>query len=158
MNLNIDIKKNNVSDILHNMMKLKTKEGNREVYGIEEVLNHFIDPTTVKGKALIDFDGDLMKMNSHRLWTFKFKGIVCVNCHLKALFFKKDKNFGDKRYHFNLYGIDKDGNRRLFTKDHIHPHSQGGKDHIDNYQTMCTVCNKEKGHLLPDEWNEIKNK
>ena len=36
------------------------------------------------------------------------------------------------------------------TKDHILPKSKGGKDEIDNYQTMCIRCNKAKGNNLED--------
>ena len=32
----------------------------------------------------------------------------------------------------------------LFTKDHITPRSKGGKNHISNYQTMCSKCNEGK--------------
>ena len=49
--------------------------------------------------------------------------------------------------HFNLYFIDGD-NYVLMTKDHILPHSKGGKDVIDNYQTMCEICNNIKAHNI----------
>lgn len=32
------------------------------------------------------------------------------------------------------------------TKDHITPKSKGGLDKIENMQTMCIVCNQEKGN------------
>ena len=38
-----------------------------------------------------------------------------------------------------------DGNNTiLFTKDHILPRSKGGKNWLQNYQTMCYNCNQEK--------------
>jgi 5-methylcytosine-specific restriction endonuclease McrA len=36
------------------------------------------------------------------------------------------------------------------TKDHIFPKSKGGKDVIENMQTMCTICNKNKGSDVPE--------
>ena len=32
------------------------------------------------------------------------------------------------------------------TKDHIIPKSKGGKDILDNFQTMCFECNTKKGN------------
>ena len=48
----------------------------------------------------------------------------------------------------NLYAIDENGKEVLMTKDHILPKSKGGKDEIDNYQTMCIRCNEAKGNNL----------
>lgn len=45
--------------------------------------------------------------------------------------------------HFNLYAVE--GNKLiLMTKDHILPRSKGGRDHLDNLQTLCTKCNNAK--------------
>ena len=104
-------------------------------------------------KALVssDFDGILVKMDSLRYQTFKVSGCVCVSCGLKASHFglealKHDTKNGGP-YHFNLYGW-KDGKEMMFTKDHIHPKSKGGKDIIENMQTMCSECNCEKGNKI----------
>lgn len=34
------------------------------------------------------------------------------------------------------------------TIDHIFPVSKGGKNHVDNYQTMCQKCNQEKADII----------
>lgn len=52
--------------------------------------------------------------------------------------------------HFNLYA-EKDGESRLMTKDHIIPKSKGGKNHLDNLQTMCDHCNSKKGSTYDPE-------
>jgi 5-methylcytosine-specific restriction endonuclease McrA len=55
--------------------------------------------------------------------------------------------------HLNLYGLHPThGSLVLMTQDHIRPKSRGGKDNIENLQTMCTICNRRKGNLLPDEY------
>ena len=47
---------------------------------------------------------------------------------------------------FKKYGKDV-----LFTKDHILPKYWGGRDHLDNLQTMCGPCNFEKGSTIEGE-------
>jgi hypothetical protein len=123
----------------------------KQTYTIKEVLSKQIDPLgNYKSKENeVEFDGDLIKMDSHRYWVFKKKGTKCVSCGLKATFFAKEcsrgKNNKYKSYHFNLYGINKNDEEILFTKDHIKPKSKGGIDHLDNYNTMCETCNSNKG-------------
>ena len=99
-----------------------------------------------------------VKMNSQRYHTFKNTGTNCVKCGLKGKFFALEKSPYDKHpyYHFNLYGFDENDNEILFTKDHIIPKSLGGKDHIDNYQTMCSICNGTKGNSEQIKYIERK--
>ena len=99
-------------------------------------------------KVVKELDGDLIKANSQRYQTFKKCGTRCCKCGLEASFFAKEKHENDKNYHLNLYGIDEDGNEVLFTKDHILPKSKGGMNNINNYQTMCSKCNQEKGNKI----------
>lgn len=129
------------------MRSLSNQYIRKEVYTIEEVLKHvYIDSTK---EDLVEFDGDMMKMGSDRYKTFKYKGLECAgNCGLIGSFFAKEKFIKQSNiesYHFNLYAIDKDGKDVMMTKDHIIPKIKGGKNHIDNYQPMCTICNGEKG-------------
>lgn len=117
-------------------------------YSIEEVLNKVDTSKSLKYKAKEDFDGDMIKVTSLRLYTFKEKGIKCVTCGIEGQYFVKEKTINDKSYHFNLYGINEDGEEVLITKDHIIPSSQGGKDRLENMQTMCKICNKAKGNKV----------
>jgi hypothetical protein len=48
----------------------------------------------------------------------------------------------------NLYGIDQYGKLVLMTKDHIIPSSLGGKNNVNNSQTMCTNCNNKKQNRI----------
>jgi hypothetical protein len=103
-----------------------------------------------KRNAKVNLDGDIIKGNSHRYQTFFAKGTKCVCCGIEGKYFAKEKGRNAKSYHLNLYAIDKDGNEVLMTKDHIVPKSKGGHDHIDNYQTMCEVCNMAKGNKMEE--------
>lgn len=87
-------------------------------------------------------------MQSHRYWTFLIKGTNCKECELEGIYFAKERNPGSKVYHFNLYGVNKQGHEILITKDHVHPKSKGGKNHINNYNTLCVKCNYKKGDKI----------
>lgn len=92
----------------------------------------------------VNFDGDMIKANSHRYQTFFYKGCTCISCGLKASYFEKNKMSNEGSYHLNLYGVDENGKEILFTKDHIQPKSKGGENYITNYQPMCERCNVKK--------------
>lgn len=111
-------------------------------YTVQEILSQVIFDWRKTKKVV---DGDIMKMSSKRLQVFAKKGITCVKCGLKGAYFYKEKNEKDGSYHFNLYGV-RNGKEILFTKDHIRPKSKLGNNSLDNLQTMCTECNKEKGN------------
>lgn len=124
----------------------------KETYTVEEVLPFIVLDKRDEGFKR-DYDGDLIKMNSHRYHCFENSGCECVSCGIEGTFFAKERSV-DKHgkptgptFHFNLYAIDDEGNEILMTKDHIQPKAKGGKDHINNYQTMCTICNWLKADL-----------
>ncbi len=92
------------------------------------------------------FDGHQIKMSSSRLRTFSLRGLACVTCGIVGSRFYKERDINAKNFHLNLYALNKDGAEILMTKDHILPKFWGGPNHIENYQTMCTICNSKKGH------------
>lgn len=119
------------------------------MYSINEVLSKQITPSGNRKKdrqCRVDFHGDLIVMTSDRYWTFKEKGVACVECGIKGRYFAKERDKNAKSFHFNLYGINREGKEVLMTKDHKTPKSKGGKDHVDNYDPMCVHCNLEKGN------------
>lgn len=122
-----------------------------EKYSIEEVFaklpEHIKEGIWDKRKCKVDFNGDLIKVTSQRLQTFYIKGTKCVCCGVEGKYFVKEKSVPNENYHFNLYGLDENGEEVLFTKDHIFPKSKGGPDNITNYQTMCKVCNENKANM-----------
>ena len=112
----------------------------KDIYSIDAVLSKI----TRKGEPRkVDFDGDLINMDSQRYELFEAKGITCASCGIEGKFFAKEKDRASYGYHFNLYAV-KYGEDVLMTKDHIIPKSKGGKNELSNYQTMCTYCNNEK--------------
>lgn len=117
-------------------------------YGIQEVFN-IIGEENLNGNAVhrqersnLIVDGFNVYSKSLRYMTFYQKGLKCVCCGKEGTHFKLCGEENSNRRHFNLYADD----GTLMTKDHIIPASKGGPDHIDNMQTMCTHCNKEKGN------------
>jgi 5-methylcytosine-specific restriction endonuclease McrA len=128
----------------------------KETYTIDEVIEvakQFVGLKKTNIRTRVDFDGDVMKMASDRYKCFVKSGTACVCCGLKAEYFIKEADpillEKSGTYHFNLYGRNKFGDEVLFTKDHIIPRSKGGRDHVDNYQTMCAYCNEAKGNKMP---------
>jgi hypothetical protein len=110
----------------------------------------------------MDFDGNRVKMRSHRYKCFSKSGLDCVVCGIEGSIFaiEKHSNLNKSKeaqkqtwYHFNLYGLSPEGEEVLMTKDHILPKSKGGKNSVDNYQTMCVHCNGAKGDTLEEKHN-----
>lgn len=121
------------------------------IYSIEEVLSKTIINGVKGNNDLVEFDNDMIHMSSDRYKTFLLKGTKCVTCGLEAKYFAKEtfnNNCKTTRWHFNLYALDEKGNEVLMTKDHVIPRSKGGQDIIDNYQTMCSICNCKKGNNM----------
>lgn len=102
----------------------------------------------------IEVDGYTVYTRSLRYMTFYQKGCKCCVCGKEGTHFTLDDSHGDNpmRKHFNLRADD----GTLMTRDHIVPKSRGGRDHINNMQTMCCDCNKAKGnHMDGDENPQI---
>ncbi len=126
------------------------------IFSIEDVLSKCIDPLERKSKdrkrefLVNGVQKHSVNMTSWRYWVFKHKGIVCGCCGKKGAFFSLEKGSNQPKtlpYHFNLYDGDPNDENTwvLMTKDHIIPKSKNGKDHLDNFQTLCTICNCLKG-------------
>ncbi len=120
-----------------------------------------------RGNKAFKIDEHLkVKVNSNRILTFT-KGLQCVKCGIEGKFFSLQIQVRSKikeedplevypltqnlnGVHFNLYGIKDDGSFILMTSDHITPKARGGDNSLDNRQTMCTICNSEKGDAIED--------
>lgn len=100
----------------------------------------------------VTIEGYAVYPRSLRYKTFIEKGYTCVCCGRKGAYYalECDEKLNPNRAHFNLYSEDD----VLMTKDHIFPKSKGGKDCIENMQTMCVLCNKQKGSRIPENYNK----
>jgi hypothetical protein len=104
----------------------------------------------------IDIDNNRVKMRSHRYKCFKKSGLKCVVCGIEGTIFAIEKHFQPSKkkeawdqtwFHFNLYAINEAGQEVLMTRDHTIPKSKGGKNSVDNAETMCKPCNGAKADI-----------
>ena len=85
----------------------------------------------------------IVRTNSLRYHTFR-RQVCCANpeCSRKIDYcvLQTDYTSHLRRAHVNFFSED----GVLFTKDHILPKSKGGRNTLDNLQTMCIECNNRK--------------
>jgi len=125
-------------------------------YSVKEVLSRLTDP---KNPHPVDFNGTPVYMSKSKYRVFE-KSHICAKCGLEAQYFILEKhglwaNKGNvfsisKDYRFHLMAIKEDGNVVEFTQDHILPKALGGINDLINYQTMCSNCNRSKGHKVEE--------
>ena len=51
----------------------------------------------------------------------------------------------------DMYRCKECGDHRDLTVDHIIPESRGGAHELENFQTLCRMCNSKKGVKMPQE-------
>lgn len=105
----------------------------------------FITEEDFKKEFVVGENSFSVRMNSDRYHVFKANRF-CVACGLEGKHMILDMNPGDSSPHFNFYG-EECGKFVLMTKDHILAKSKGGQDVIENYATMCSICNNLKGNF-----------
>lgn len=109
-----------------------------------------IHKNRIKTKALITTDIGTIEMKGTSLRYMCFMQTAkCTCCGIEGNIVFIEKFPNDKYPHANLYHRRKDGSLMLMTKDHIIPKSKGGRNHINNLQTMCSACNETKGNRIP---------
>lgn len=118
-----------------------------------------------RDKPKFEINGVSVRLGSLRLQTFAKKGTVCKCCGLKATHFAIERDMVsvsvDGPYHLNMWGVDEQNEEVLFTHDHTHARGLGGRDVLDNSETMCCFCNWEKGvqeQILAAEFTRAKHK
>lgn len=126
----------------------KTRIG---TYPVNYVMPLILDVPGRVGKFhKITFNDIPVNMASDRMRCFLHSGTVCVCCGLEGSFFALERWNPDDEFVLNLYGKAKDGTEVMFTKDHIVPKSKGGPSNLSNYQSMCSVCNLDKGNRIEE--------
>jgi hypothetical protein len=125
--------------------KIKSKVEKIKIheFDVEEILSS-VSNDTFKKEFKVNDTIYQVKMNTDRYQVFK-NNRSCVSCGLEGTRMFMECHPSDMMPHFNLYG-EEDKKLILFTKDHIKPRALGGEDCLDNYQTMCSVCNNLKAH------------
>jgi hypothetical protein len=98
-----------------------------------------------------------VKMNSKRYFVLK-ENKSCVACGIECKKAVLELPSDCEYPHFNLYG-EENGKLVLMTKDHKLAVARGGKDTMDNYQSMCAICNNIKGkdNLEPDHVKVLRD-
>lgn len=112
-------------------------------FAVEDVLPYITKEETKRTYTAGGKDY-LVKMNSDRYFVF-LTSLKCVSCGIEGTHMMLELNPGDNAPHFNLYAMES-GRYVLMTKDHIVAKSKGGDNALDNYETMCAVCNNLKAH------------
>jgi hypothetical protein len=116
-------------------------------YNLEEIFNLLVHTVSKSKKKKTIIVGELVKVSSLRLTTFKEKGIKCCSCDRVGTHFRLQRQFKEPFFHLALWSDDD----VEMTKDHIVPKSKGGYDHLDNMQTMCAKCNSKKRNVVTEE-------
>ena len=102
----------------------------------------------------IQFNGELVKVRIRNTFSVFKRQPACVGCGaacVKCLLVQRDPV--GERSSLNLVFLTAD--HIPLTIDHIVPKVKNGKHNMDNLQTMCFVCNNEKGKLSWDEYKKL---
>ena len=117
------------------------------VYDIDTILK--LLKSGRKKHTFITRHGNIdVKLTSQRYLSFLINGIKCVHCGKECSYMALERFYDQDIYHLNAYAKSDSGKEVLMTKDHIVPKSRGGRNCINNYQTMCVNCNTKKADKL----------
>lgn len=121
-------------------------------YSIDEILIKISTDKTIPDEII--YNSSDLKDSIKRVEIIKElllrDGFNCKGCNISSSHFAMGKDNAE-RWHLDLYGLDSNQNEHMFTIDHIHPKSKGGKNIIENYQLLCKVCNEKKGNKTEDD-------
>lgn len=111
-----------------------------------------LDSSSKLPKSRIFFN-QRVRLTSSRYKVYSQKGTVCAMCGLRGTFFALEQSLNQetKKFHFNLYGYNRQGEEVMLTVDHIMPKSKGGSDELNNKQCLCFRCNNKKGDKIPSD-------
>lgn len=143
VNDQIDFSETNIVNTEFSIIHLK-------IYSLEKILK------LIKRRAQqLKYKEHKVALNKARLLLFKKKGVDCVRCGAKGLFFAIDVPLNNKQKLkpvLNLWAIQPSGKHILMTRDHILPESKGGWSATFNLDPLCHSCNQKKA----DKFNKIQ--
>lgn len=113
------------------------------IFKPEDILQD-VNEENKRQEFVIDGIAYSVRMDSSRYFVFK-DNAKCVACEIEGTEMILEMNPNDKAPHFNLYAKE-NGKLILLTKDHILARSKAGTNEIENYQTLCCICNNLKGN------------
>jgi 5-methylcytosine-specific restriction endonuclease McrA len=127
------------------------------MYNIEEVLEHVTYQGHLRSKTR-EYEGLVVLMNSRKLRVFAQKGTTCAFCKIKGEYFRLHKcEFGENRGFLQLYAV-RNGSEVIMTVDHKVPRAKGGRNALENLQTMCADCNNIKGAMTGKKTQKWQNR
>ena len=86
-----------------------------------------------------------------RLRALNQTGLICAHCQQPAIYYIKGIAKGSKHTIRSAYTANLD----FLTLDHIVPISKGGKNGLDNQQTLCYSCNHAKSNKSPQANHQL---
>ncbi len=142
--------------ITNSHLHKETEEPASTVLGMFETEDVFpyVQPGASRREFVCDDRSYTVKMNSDRYRLFK-ENPRCVCCGLLGTKMRLEVTRGSTTPHFNMYGVGERGEYILMTKDHTQPRSKGGKNKLENYATMCQLCNGIKSDACIT-WEQVK--
>lgn len=122
---------------------------------IEEVLEHVTYQGHQRPKYRV-YRALRVLMNTRKLRVFAQKGTACAFCKIKGEYFRVHYSCPGRGF-LQLYAT-RNGSEVMMTVDHITPRAKGGRNALENLQTMCTDCNNAKGALTGKKTQKWKDK
>lgn len=120
-----------------------------------------------RGKVMLSTPnyGDIpVRVSGPRLTLLK-RNPKCVKCAKVGVIWVLE-SVSEEPPHLNLYALSTPNGAwknvngtglMLMTQDHIIPKSKDGSDGLYNLQTMCALCNFQKGDRMPPLSRKMKN-
>jgi 5-methylcytosine-specific restriction endonuclease McrA len=127
----------------------------RRQYRISEILRHTQDSYNYNDTILLS--GFKVKVSNLRLRTFaRPGGTVCASCGLEGKWFVVEVRGKDSNAGLQLYGLNAKGESIRLTLDHVIARSRGGRNRLDNTQTLCEPCNALKADYEPETFEILR--
>ena len=111
-----------------------------------------ISPRTISIPDAINLinDGNIASKSLKRFRVIMRDGFRCNSCGRMASLVQIEPSTISNKIKLIVHIKTKSGRKVSMTLDHIIPKSLGGSNTLDNLQSMCKICNKEKGNHIEE--------